>query len=99
VVILPAVITVVGPKTNVASAGLGLGLIQVPRYRVEADVSSGLRPSDPAAAPLSRWKALLFERWRESRASDEPNPPPERLAFLVGEAKVHAAPCMRLRCG
>ena len=39
--LLPAVVTVTGPETNVASACLGLGLIQVPRYRVEAELASG----------------------------------------------------------
>ncbi|WP_438853118.1 LysR family transcriptional regulator [Brevundimonas nasdae] len=40
-VVLPSAITVTGPETNVASALLGLGLIQVPRYRVEAALASG----------------------------------------------------------
>lgn len=39
--ILPSAITVTGPETNVASALLGLGLIQVPRYRVERALASG----------------------------------------------------------
>jgi DNA-binding transcriptional LysR family regulator len=39
--LLPAVVTVTGSETNVASACLGLGLIQVPRYRVEAELASG----------------------------------------------------------
>jgi DNA-binding transcriptional LysR family regulator len=39
--LLPAVVMVTGPETNVASACLGLGLIQVPRYRVEAELASG----------------------------------------------------------
>lgn len=39
--VLPAAITVTGPETNVASACLGLGLIQVPRYRVAAELASG----------------------------------------------------------
>jgi DNA-binding transcriptional LysR family regulator len=38
---LPAVITVTGPETNVASACAGLGLIQVPRYRVASELASG----------------------------------------------------------
>lgn len=40
-VLLPAVVTLTGPETNVAAACLGLGLIQVPRYRVEAELASG----------------------------------------------------------
>jgi DNA-binding transcriptional LysR family regulator len=38
---LPALITVTGPETNVAAACAGLGLIQVPRYRVETELASG----------------------------------------------------------
>jgi DNA-binding transcriptional LysR family regulator len=38
---LPAMVTVTGPETNVASACLGLGLIQVPRYRVVSELASG----------------------------------------------------------
>jgi DNA-binding transcriptional LysR family regulator len=38
---LPAMLTVTGPETNVASACLGLGLIQVPRYRVSSELASG----------------------------------------------------------
>ena len=39
--ILPAKVTVTGPETNVASACLGLGLIQAPRYRVISELASG----------------------------------------------------------
>jgi DNA-binding transcriptional LysR family regulator len=38
---LPALITVTGPETNVAAACAGLGLIQVPRYRVESELATG----------------------------------------------------------
>jgi DNA-binding transcriptional LysR family regulator len=38
---LPTMLTVTGPETNVASACLGLGLIQVPRYRVNSELASG----------------------------------------------------------
>ncbi|MCT8331590.1 LysR family transcriptional regulator [Albidovulum sediminis] len=38
---LPTCITVTGADTNVAAACAGLGLIQVPRYRVEAEVVGG----------------------------------------------------------
>lgn len=37
----PAVVTVTGPETNVACACLGLGLIQVPRYRVVPELARG----------------------------------------------------------
>jgi DNA-binding transcriptional LysR family regulator len=38
---VPAMLTVTGPETNVAAACLGLGLIQVPRYRVASELASG----------------------------------------------------------
>ncbi|MER8766651.1 LysR family transcriptional regulator [Mesorhizobium sp. M0968] len=38
---LTAMMTVTGPETNVAAACLGLGLIQVPRYRVVSELASG----------------------------------------------------------
>jgi DNA-binding transcriptional LysR family regulator len=38
---LQAMVTVTGPETNVACACMGLGLIQVPRYRVSAELANG----------------------------------------------------------
>jgi DNA-binding transcriptional LysR family regulator len=38
---LPATVTVTGPETNVALACAGLGLIQVPRYRVASELARG----------------------------------------------------------
>jgi DNA-binding transcriptional LysR family regulator len=38
---LPAMVTVTGPETNVACACIGLGLIQVPRYRVASELAGG----------------------------------------------------------
>lgn len=40
-VILPQTVTVTGPETNVAAACVGLGLIQVPRYRVAPELAAG----------------------------------------------------------
>jgi DNA-binding transcriptional LysR family regulator len=40
-VTLPSTVTVTGAETNVASASLGLGLIQAPRYRVASELASG----------------------------------------------------------
>jgi DNA-binding transcriptional LysR family regulator len=40
-VTLPATVSVAGAETSVALARLGLGLIQVPRYHVEADFAAG----------------------------------------------------------
>lgn len=39
---LPATISVVAAETNVAAAMLGLGLIQVPRYRVASELAAGM---------------------------------------------------------
>lgn len=55
---LPAAISVTGAETNVALAKLGLGLIQVPRYHVEADLASGalveiLSQTPPSPTPVS----------------------------------------------
>jgi DNA-binding transcriptional LysR family regulator len=38
---LPKLITVTGPETNVSAACAGLGLIQVPRYRVQTELAAG----------------------------------------------------------
>ncbi len=38
---LPSFITVTGPETNVASACMGMGLIQIPRYRAAAELTAG----------------------------------------------------------
>jgi len=40
-VALPAAVSVNGADTYVAAARLGLGLVQVPRYQVEADFAQG----------------------------------------------------------
>ena len=58
--------TVTGPETNVASACLGLGLIQVPRYRVEAELASGALAevlSDLPPTPLPVY--LLYSNRRQ----------------------------------
>ena len=54
---LPSVITVTGPETNVTSACMGLGLIQVPRYRVASELTAGklvevLPQFPPSALPV-----------------------------------------------
>jgi DNA-binding transcriptional LysR family regulator len=54
---LPSFITVTGPETNVASACMGLGLIQVPRYRAVAELAAGtlvevLVQFPPSALPV-----------------------------------------------
>jgi DNA-binding transcriptional LysR family regulator len=51
----PSVVTVTGAETNVACACLGLGLIQVPRYRVAPEVAAGTLVevlADYPSAPL-----------------------------------------------
>jgi DNA-binding transcriptional LysR family regulator len=40
-VVLPATVTVAAAESYVATARLGLGLIQVPRYHVAADLAAG----------------------------------------------------------
>jgi DNA-binding transcriptional LysR family regulator len=37
----PSVVTVTGPETNIACACLGLGIVQVPRYRVAKELAAG----------------------------------------------------------
>jgi len=63
---LPAAVTVTGPETNVASACLALGLIQVPRYRVEEELASGalvevLADFPPTPLPV----AILYSPTRQ----------------------------------
>jgi DNA-binding transcriptional LysR family regulator len=50
---LPSVVSVTNAETNVACARLGLGLIQVPRYRVAADLEAGTLVEVLAAFPPS----------------------------------------------
>jgi DNA-binding transcriptional LysR family regulator len=52
-VTLPAMVTVTGPETNVACACVGLGLIQVPRYRVASELASGALVEVLAGFPTS----------------------------------------------
>jgi len=63
---LPVTVSVAGAETNVAAARLGLGLIQVPRYHVQADLDAGtlveiLRGYPSPARPVS----LLYPRNRQ----------------------------------
>jgi DNA-binding transcriptional LysR family regulator len=51
---LPAMVTVTGPETNVACASMGLGLIQVPRYRVASELARGALVKVLAGFPPSR---------------------------------------------
>lgn len=62
---LPATVSVNGAESYVAAARLGLGLIQVPRYHVEADLAAGtlvevLAETPPSPSPVS----LLYPRNR-----------------------------------
>jgi DNA-binding transcriptional LysR family regulator len=64
--VLPAVVTVAGAETYVAAARLGLGLIQVPRYHVEADFAAQtlvevLPRYPPSPTPVS----LLYPHSRQ----------------------------------
>jgi DNA-binding transcriptional LysR family regulator len=63
---LPVTVSVAGAETNVAAARLGLGLIQVPRYHVQADLDAGtlveiLRDYPSPPRPVS----LLYPRNRQ----------------------------------
>jgi DNA-binding transcriptional LysR family regulator len=65
-VTLPSVITVTGPETNVASACTGLGLIQVPRYRVSGELAAGklievLTQFPPSVLPVN----VLYSHTRQ----------------------------------
>jgi DNA-binding transcriptional LysR family regulator len=56
-VTLPASIMATGPEMNITSARLGLGLVQVPRYRVAEDLAAGtlievLRRFPPQSLPV-----------------------------------------------
>ncbi len=65
-VVLPARLTVVAAETYVAAARLGLGLIQVPRYHIAADLDAGtlvevLPDYPPTPTPVS----LLYPHSRQ----------------------------------
>ncbi len=65
-VTLPATLSVTGAETYSAAARLGLGLIQAPRYNLEADLQRGtlvevLPEHPPAPSPVS----LLYPRNRQ----------------------------------
>ncbi|OOG56885.1 LysR family transcriptional regulator [Rhodanobacter sp. C03] len=65
-VVLPAPLTVASAETYVAAARLGLGLIQVPRYHVDADLAAGtlvnvLPEFPPSPTPVS----LLYPHSRQ----------------------------------
>jgi DNA-binding transcriptional LysR family regulator len=57
---LPAMVTVTGPETNVACACMGLGLIQVPRYRVSAELANGTLVEVLAGFPPSPLPIHVF---------------------------------------
>lgn len=64
--VLPSTVTVTNAETYVAAAKLGLGLIQVPRYHVQADLAAGtlvsvLRDFPPSPTPVS----LLYPHSRQ----------------------------------
>jgi DNA-binding transcriptional LysR family regulator len=66
--ILPSTLTVTGPETNVASACRGLGLIQVPRYRVEAELAAGDLVEILAEFPPTPLPVYLFYSHRRQLA-------------------------------
>ena len=63
---LPVVMSVTGPESYLATARLGLGLVQVPRFHAEADLANGtliqvLPDCPPPSVPVS----LLYPRNRQ----------------------------------
>ncbi|KWV60137.1 transcriptional regulator [Bradyrhizobium macuxiense] len=63
---LPAPMSVTGPESYLATAKLGLGLVQVPRFHAEADLARGtlveiLQHCRPPSVPVS----LLYPRNRQ----------------------------------
>ncbi|PWJ80090.1 DNA-binding transcriptional LysR family regulator [Pseudaminobacter salicylatoxidans] len=63
---LPTTLTVSAAESYVAAAGLGLGLIQVPRYHVDAALASGeLVEVLPAHPPSSTPVSLLYPSSRQ----------------------------------
>ncbi|MGX9427015.1 MULTISPECIES: LysR family transcriptional regulator [Bradyrhizobium] len=65
-VMLPAIMSVTGPESYLATARLGLGLVQVPRFHAEADLGRGalvevLTECPPPSVPVS----LLYPRNRQ----------------------------------
>ena len=63
---LPAIMSVTGPESYLATARLGLGLVQVPRFHAEADLARGtlvqvLTECPPPSVPVS----LLYPRNRQ----------------------------------
>jgi DNA-binding transcriptional LysR family regulator len=63
---LPARLTVTGADTYIAAARLGLGLVQVPRYHVEADLAAGrLVDVLPDCLPTPTPVSLLYPHSRQ----------------------------------
>ena len=65
-VLLPVVMSVTGPESYLATARLGLGLVQVPRFHAETDLANGtliqvLPDCPPPSVPVS----LLYPRNRQ----------------------------------
>ena len=63
---LPVIMSVTGPESYLATARLGLGLFQVPRFHAESDLANGtlvqvLSDWPPPSVPVS----LLYPRNRQ----------------------------------
>jgi len=81
---LPATLSVTGPESYLKGLQLGLGLAQVPRFHVEADLDAGrlveiLRETPPPSMPVS----LVYPRSRQLS--------PRVRAFLDWAAQAFAA--------
>jgi len=65
----PAAVSVAGAAAYTAAALAGLGLVQVPRYRIEADLAAGrLRTVLPALPPPALPVSVLYPRQRQLSA-------------------------------
>ena len=63
---LPSVLSVTGPESYLVGIRLGLGLAQLPRFHVEADLKRGsLVPVLPQFPPPSAPVSLLYARSRQ----------------------------------
>jgi DNA-binding transcriptional LysR family regulator len=63
---LPVIMSVTGPESYLATARLGLGLVQVPRFHAEADLARGtLVQALPECPPPSVPVSLLYPRNRQ----------------------------------
>src|SRR5277367_6670652 len=95
---LPGMMTVTGPETNVAAACLGIGLIQVPRYRVASELAAGALVEILADFPATELpvhvlyshtrqlspRLRVFIDWAAEQFRDRLSPLPRRASSAAG---------------